>query len=88
MPDLLIPFLLLLCITILLIIKQRYEEDKIIKIFNDKFEIWKKNENEKNEKKDCKELVGLVFLKNDTLSIKMLNNKIKTKLEKKIYIIE
>lgn len=82
----LIPFLMLLMITIALILERKYHEDKISDIYKDKLENWKKH-NSNNEKEKCKELVGLVFLEDEMLNIQMLDDKIQDRLERKKYKI-
>ncbi len=87
MPDMLIPFIMLLMITIALILERKYHEDKIVDIYKDKFENWKQHFNGHDEPKKCKELVGLVFLEDEMLNIQMLDDKIKDRLERKKYKI-
>jgi len=83
----LIPFIMLLIITIALILERKFQEDKIVEIYEDKFKNWKKHTNTNAEQKSCKELVGLVFLEDEKLNIEVLNPKIQDRLERKKYSI-
>ena len=84
MADMLIPFIMLLILTIALILERKYHEDKIEDIYKDKFELWKKfNKDEKTQ--SCKELVGLVFLEDEKLNIELLDEKARDRLERKKY---
>ena len=87
MGDMMIPFIMLLIITIALILERKYHEDKIVGIYEDKFNEWKKHASVTPEQKRCKELVGLVFLENEKLTIEVLDKKVKDRLERKKYNI-
>lgn len=87
MPDMLIPFIMLLIITIGLILERKYHEDKISDLYEEKFENWKKHSSHSEEKKSCKELVGLVFLEDEKLNIELLDKKVEDRLERKKYTI-
>ena len=76
MGDMTIPFIMLLIVTIALILERKYNEDKIVDIYEKKFDQWKKHNNEE-QKKPCKELVGLVYLEDEKLSIELLDEKVK-----------
>jgi len=88
MGDMLIPFIMLLIITIALVLERKHQEDKIVEIYEDKFEEWKKHSNVEKEEKHCKELVGLVFLEDSKLEIQALDKKIIDRLERKKYTIK
>jgi len=88
MGDMLIPFIMLLIITIALVLERKHQEDKIVEIYEDKFEEWKKHSNVEKEEKHCKELVGLVFLEDSKLQIQVLDEKITDRLERKKYTIK
>lgn len=88
MGDMLIPFIMLLIITIALVLERKHQEDKIVEIYEDKFEEWKKHSNIEKEEKHCKELVGLVFLEDLKLEIQVLDKKIIDRLERKKYTIK
>ena len=85
MGNMMIPFIMLLIMTIALILERRFQEEKIAEIYEKKFENWKEHNPTTQNKKKCKELVGLVFLENDKLNIKVLDKKIIDTLEKKEY---
>jgi len=87
MTDMMIPFIMLLIVTIALILERKFQEDKIHEIYEEKFENWKKHSNTKQEQK-CKELVGLVYLEDYTLNIEVLDDKIIDQLERKKYKIK
>ena len=88
MPDMLIPFIMLLIITIALILERKFQEDKIVEIYEDKFENWKKHTSLNSEaKRECKELVGLVFLEDEKLNIQVLDEKVQNRLERKKYTL-
>ena len=88
MGDMTIPFIMLLIITIALVLERKHQEDKIVDIYEDKFEEWKKHTNMQTEEKKCKELVGLVFLEDSKLTVQVLDTKIVDKLERKKYNIK
>lgn len=85
--DMMIPFIMLLIMTIALILERKYHEDKIVDIYEDKFDEWKKHASVTSEQKKCKELVGLVFFENEKLTIEVLDQKVKDRLERKKYNI-
>jgi len=87
MGDMMIPFIMLLIITIALVLERKYHEDKIVDIYEDKFDEWKKHASVTPEQKKHKELVGLVFLENEKLTIEVLYKKVKDRLERKKYNI-
>ncbi len=88
MSDMMIPFIMLLILTIALVLERKHHEDKIIDIYEDKFDEWKKHASINPEEKKCKELVGLVFLEDEKLSIEILDTKIQDRLERKKYTIK
>jgi hypothetical protein len=88
MGDMMIPFIMLLILTIALVLERKYHEDKIVDLYEDKFEDWKKHTNLEVESKSCKELVGLVFLEDSKLNIQVLDKKIIDRLERKKYNIK
>jgi len=88
MSDMMIPFVMLLIITIALILERKHYEDKVVDIYETKFKQWKQHSSHNQSKqKECKELVGLVFLKNEKLYIELLDAKVQDKLERKKYIV-
>ncbi|MEA3513128.1 MAG: hypothetical protein U9R37_05960 [Campylobacterota bacterium] len=88
MGDMMIPFIMLLMITIALILERKYHEDKISQEYDEKFETWKRLNPTSKETVKCKELVGLVFKEDDKLNIEVLDKKIIDKLERKKYTIK
>ena len=88
MGDMMIPFIMLLIITIALILERRFQEDKILEIYEKKFENWKEHTPTVENQTKPKELVGLLFLENDTLNVEVLDKKIIDKLERKKYTIK
>jgi len=88
MDSMTIPFIMLLILTVALVLERKYQEDKIVDIYEDKFEEWKKHTHTEKEEKDCKELVGLVFLENSKLTIEVLDKKVIDRLERKKYNIK
>ncbi|MGK0255928.1 MAG: hypothetical protein ACI81I_000536 [Arcobacteraceae bacterium] len=88
MGDMLIPFIMLLILTIALVLERKYHEDKIVDEYEEKFEEWKKHSPAEQEEKKCKELVGLVFLEDSKLNIQVLDKKVIDRLERKNYTIK
>ncbi|MDC0932262.1 hypothetical protein OAR97_00290 [Arcobacteraceae bacterium] len=88
MGDMTIPFIMLLILTIALVLERKHQEDKIVEIYEDKFEEWKKHTSIEKKEKHCKELVGLVFLEDSKLDIQVLDKKIVDRLERKKYSIK
>jgi hypothetical protein len=83
MADMMIPFIMLLIITIALILERKYQEEKIVEIYEKKFKLWKQHTPNKIEKKS-KELIGLIFLENDKITIEVFDLKILDKIKQKI----
>ena len=88
MGDMTIPFIMLLILTIALVLERKHQEDKIVEIYEDKFEKWKEHSTEETTEKNCKELVGLVFLEDSKLEVQVLDKKIIDRLERKKYTIK
>lgn len=88
MGDMMIPFIMLLIVTIALVLERKHQEDKLVEIYDDKFEEWKKHSSVEKQEKHCKELVGLVFLEDSKLDIQVLDKKIIDRLERKKYNIK
>lgn len=88
MGDMMIPFIMLLIITIALVLERRYHEEKIAKEYDEKFENWKKHNDTNPSEKKHKELVGLVFLEKYQLSIEILDEKVLDQLQRKKYTIK
>lgn len=90
MADMMIPFIMLLIVTIALVLERKHHEDKIVDIYEKKFNQWKEHAtlNDDREKKPIKELVGLLFLEDEKLNIELLNNKVQDRLDRKKYTIK
>ncbi|MEA2049455.1 MAG: hypothetical protein U9O56_01785 [Campylobacterota bacterium] len=88
MGDMMIPFIMLLIVTIALVLERKFHEDKITDIYENKFKQWKEHTSHNKEKVVCKELVGLVFLEDEKLNIELLDKKVKDRLERKKYNIK
>jgi len=88
MGDMMIPFIMLMIVTIALILERKFQEEKIVEIYEKKFENWKEHTPTVKNGKKCKELVGLVFLEEDKLNIEVLDKKVIDRLERKSYNIK
>ncbi len=87
--DLLLPFGFLFVLVIYFMYTRGKFEKEILQIYDKKFEQWKKTTDfKKNQEKPCKELVGLVYKENYTLSIELLDNKVLDALEKNRFQIK
>jgi len=82
----LVPFIMLLMVTIALVLERKFQEDKINEIYEEKFENWKKHQTNDN-KPSVKELVGLVYIKDYQLSIDILDKRANDPLKRKQYSI-
>lgn len=80
--DVLIPFGILLVLVVYLIYTRNKFEQNILKIYEEKFEDWKKNNKIEKTEVSSKKLVGLVFKKDYKLSIEVLDEDIKDALQK------
>ena len=85
MGDMMIPFIMLLIVTIALVLERKFQEEKIVEIYEKKFINWKEHNPTTQNDKKYKELVGLVFLEDNKLNIEVLDKKIIDKLERKKY---
>ncbi len=88
MGDLMIPFIMLFILTIALVLERKYHESTIVDIYEEKFKVWKEHTKCDKEEKTCKELVGLVFLEDEKLTIEVLDKKVEDRLERKKYNIK
>ena len=79
--DLLIPFTILLGLVIYLIYSRNQFEKKMLTLYEEKFEEWKKHTTLNKEKNSCKELVGLIFKENDKIKVELLNSSVKRRVE-------
>lgn len=81
--DLLIPFGILLVLVVYLIYTRSKFEKNIVNLYEKKFEEWKKNSDSSvKEKKVCKELVGLVYKEEYNINIELLNDSVKSQIER------
>lgn len=87
MDGMMIPFIMLLIITVALLLERKYHEEKIVDIYEKKYEEWKKHSSGNETKPKTKELVALVFLEDEKLKIELFDNKIQDRLERKKYEI-
>lgn len=78
--DLAIPFGILLALVIYLIYSRNQFEKKMLSLYEEKFQEWKKHNTTGNEKSSCKELAGLIFKENDKISIELLKPEVKRRL--------
>ena len=72
--DLLIPFAILLILVIYLIYTRTKFEKDMLKLYEEKFEEWKKHTSLQSEDKSKKELVALVFEENYKLKVEMFKD--------------
>jgi hypothetical protein len=80
--DMLIPFGILLALVIYLIYTRNSFEKNITKLYEEKFEEWKKHTSILDEKEPGKELMGFVFKKGYKVEIELLNEDVKSNLER------
>lgn len=82
--DLLIPFGILLALVVFLIYSRSKFEKNVVDIYEKKFEEWKKHTDTSldSKKEVCKELVGLVYKEGYNINIELLNDKVKSQIER------
>lgn len=80
--DLLIPFGILLILVIYLIFTRNNFEKDITKLYEEKFEEWKKHSTIEEEKTSHKELVGLVYKTDYKINIELLDSNIESALRR------
>jgi hypothetical protein len=81
--DLLIPFIILIILVVYLIYTRNRFEKKIVNIYEDKFEQWKKSSSNSNEdKKECKELVGLIYKEGYNITIELLDKSVSPTIQR------
>lgn len=81
--DLLIPFGILLVLVIYLIYTRSKFEKNITTMYEKKFEEWKQNSTSNPQNSQtCKELVGLVFKEGYNVKIELLDESVKSHLER------
>lgn len=79
--DLIIPFVVLLAMVVYFIYTRSKFEKEIVKLYEEKFENWKKSSKEDKKEVECKTLVGLVYKKGYKLEIELLDDSIKDRLK-------
>ena len=80
--DLLIPFGILIAIVIYLIYTRSSFEKDITKLYDEKFDEWKKHSTIEAEKTSHKELVGLVYKTDYKVSIELLDENVHSALSR------
>ena len=80
--DLLIPFGILLILVIYLIFTRNNFEKDITKLYEEKFEEWKKHSTIEEEKTSHKELVGLVYKTDYKINIELLDSNVESALRR------
>lgn len=82
--DLFIPFAILIVLVVYFIYSRSRFEKEIVELYEEKFDTWKENANlsASNEKKVCKELVGLVYKEEYNVSIELLDNSVISSLQR------
>ena len=80
--DLFIPFGILLILVVYLIFTRNNFEKDITKLYEEKFEEWKKHSTIEEEKTSHKELVGLVFKTDYKINIELLDKNVESQLKR------
>jgi len=88
MDSMMIPFIMLLILTIALVLERKFQEEKIHEVYEEKLKNWKEHTPTSENTKEHKELVGLVFKEGDALNIELLDNKVLDRLERKKYTLK
>lgn len=88
MDGMMIPFILLLIVTIGLLLERKYHEDKIVDIYEEKFKQWKEHSSDEPKEKEApKELKGLIFKQGYNVQLELFDETIKDPIERKKYTI-
>lgn len=80
--DLLIPFAILLIMVIYLIYSRNNFERDITKLYEEKFDEWKKHSTIEKEKTSHKELVGLVYKTDYKVNIELFDANVESTLKR------
>ena len=80
--DLLIPFGILLIMVVYLIYSRNNFEKDITKLYEEKFDEWKKHSTIEKEKTSHKELVGLVYKTDYKINIELLDDNVESALKR------
>lgn len=73
--DLMIAFGILIALCVYLIYSRQRYEQKIVNVYEEKYEEWKKNAETTSTPKECKELVGLVFKEGSKVNLELFEDK-------------
>jgi hypothetical protein len=88
MDGMMIPFIMLLIITIGLLLERKHHEDKIIDIYEEKFKEWKEHASlSKEDTPPPKELKGLIFKQGYEVSFELFDESTLDAIERKKYTI-
>jgi amino acid permease len=74
-PDLFLPFGILFVLVVYLIYTRTSHEKKVVNIYENKFQEWKKHHKGDEKKESKKELVGLVFKKDGKINIEVFEER-------------
>ena len=82
--DLVVPFGVLFSLVIYFMVTRAKFEKNIVNIYEEKFDEWKKHNpsDESKEKKECKELVGLVFKTGYNIDIELLDQSLDDRMRR------
>ena len=80
--DLLIPFGILLILVVYLIYSRTKFEKSIVKLYEEKFEDWKKHTPISTQTDIHKELVGLVFKEDYKLTVELFDKSVEDRLKR------
>ena len=80
--DLLFPFGILLILVVYLIFTRNNFEKDITKLYEEKFEEWKKHSTIEEEKTSHKELVGLVYKTDYKINIELFDSNVESALRR------
>ena len=80
--DLLIPFGILLILVVYLIYSRTKFEKSIVKLYEEKFEDWKKHTPISTETVVHKDLVGLVFKEDYKLTVELFDKSVEDRLKR------
>lgn len=82
--DLLLPFGILIALVVYLIYSRNKFESSIVELYEKKFDEWKDSAEatEKEEKRVCKELVGLVYKEEYNITIEVLDDRVSERLQR------
>lgn len=79
--DLLIPFAILLVLVIYFIYTRSKFEKNIQDLYEEKFQVWKKNSKIEKEQTNCKKLVALIYEQDYKLHVELIDENIRKRLE-------